>query len=155
MKEKTLQLEINGKTYAVTIKEFNAYEAVVNLNDKTYRVGLKDLGLEQVADLTQKIASPESSTHIIPTTIPHESGPILHKPKTITHASAVVAPLPGLIQRISVNIGDLVKIGQQVIIMEAMKMENEIAAPRDGRIKSIRVRVGDSVNEGDILVELE
>ena len=155
MKEKTLQLEINGKTYAVTIKEFNAYEAVVNLNDKTYRVGLKDLGLEQVADLTQKIASPESSTPAIPTTIQHESGPVLHKPKTITHASAVVAPLPGLIQRISVNIGDLVKIGQQVIIMEAMKMENEIAAPRDGRIKSIRVRVGDSVNEGDILVELE
>jgi len=155
MKEKTLQLEISGKTYAVTIKEFNAYEAIVSLNDKTYRVGLKDLGLEQVADLAQKIAPTESSVPGIPTTVPRESGPILHKPKTVTHASAVVAPLPGLIQRISVNIGDLVKIGQQVIIMEAMKMENEIAAPRDGRIKSIRVRVGDSVNEGDILVELE
>jgi len=155
MKEKTLQLEINGKSYAVTIKEFNAYEAVVSLNDKTYRVGLKDLGLEQVADLTQKIASPENSAPIVPMTIPRESGPVLHKPKTVTHASAVVAPLPGLIQRISVNVGEIVKIGQQVIIMEAMKMENEIAAPRDGRIKSIRVRVGDSVNEGDILIELE
>ena len=155
MKEKTLQLEINGKTYAVTIKEFNAYEAVVNLNDKTYRVGLKDLGLEQVADLSQKIAASASSAPVVPMTTPGESSPILHKPKTVTHASAVVAPLPGLIQRISVNIGETVKIGQQVIIMEAMKMENEIAAPRDGRIKSIRVRVGDSVNEGDILVELE
>jgi len=155
MKEKTLQLEINGKTYAVTIKEFNAYEAVVSLNDKTYRVGLKDLGLEQVADLSQKIASLESSAPVVPMTFTNQSGPVLHKPKTVTHAAAVIAPLPGLIQKISVNVGDSVKIGQQVIIMEAMKMENEIAAPRDGRIKSIRVRVGDSVNEGDILVELE
>ncbi|MCK4716269.1 MAG: biotin/lipoyl-binding protein [Candidatus Marinimicrobia bacterium] len=155
MREKTLKLEINGKSYSVTINEFSAYEAVVTVNDKTYTVGLKDLGIEQVSDLQPKATFQSAPSSVTPMTIPSSTGPMLHKPKTISSASAIAAPLPGLILKLSVKEGDMVKAGQHVIIMEAMKMENEIQAPKDGKVKSVLVKEGDSVNEGDILIELE
>jgi biotin carboxyl carrier protein len=72
----------------------------------------------------------------------------------VIDSSAVVAPLPGLIQNILVKVGDTVHAGQHVLTMEAMKMENEIQTNRDGIIKDIKVRIGDSVNEGDTLIIL-
>ncbi|MCD6440979.1 MAG: biotin/lipoyl-binding protein [Candidatus Marinimicrobia bacterium] len=150
MREKTLQLEINGKSYSVTINEFNAYEAVVTVNDKTYTVGIKDLGIEQVSDLQSK--APSVAT---PIDRPATTTPTLHKPKTVFSTSTIAAPLPGLILKIQVKEGDILKTGQDVIVMEAMKMENEIQAPGDGKVKSILVKEGDSVSEGDILIEME
>lgn len=79
----------------------------------------------------------------------------LHRPKSVIDSTAVVAPLPGLIQNIFVKVGDNVRAGQHVLTMEAMKMENEIQTGRDGIIKDIKVRIGDSVNEGDTLIILE
>ncbi|HCK98961.1 MAG TPA: acetyl-CoA carboxylase biotin carboxyl carrier protein subunit [Candidatus Marinimicrobia bacterium] len=151
MREKTLQLEINNKSYSVTINEFNAYEAVVTVNDKTYTVGIKDLGIELVSDLQSKAPSVATPPIDRPATI----APTLHKPKTIFNVSTITAPLPGLILKISVKEGDIVKTGQDLIVMEAMKMENEIQTPKDGKVKSILVKEGDSVNEGDILIEME
>ncbi|MCK4641846.1 MAG: biotin/lipoyl-binding protein [Candidatus Marinimicrobia bacterium] len=154
MREKTLKLDINGKSYSVTINEFSAYEAVVTVNDKTYTVGLKDLGIEQVSDLQPKAALQPAPSPVTPMTIPSSAGPT-HKPKTISGTSTIAAPLPGLILKLSVKEGDMVKAGQHIIIMEAMKMENEIQAPKDGKVKSVLVKEGDSVNEGDIMIELE
>ena len=155
MREKTLTLEINGKSYSVTINEFSAYEAVVTVNDKTYTVGLKDLGIEQASDLRPKATLQSAPSSVTPMTILSSAGPTLHKPKTIPSALTIAAPLPGLILKISVKEGDMVKAGQHVIIMEAMKMENEIQAPKDGKVKFVLVKEGDSVNEGDIMIELE
>jgi biotin carboxyl carrier protein len=155
MREKTLTLEINGKSYSVTINEFSAYEAVVTVNDKTYTVGLKDLGIEQASDLHPKATPTPAPSSVTPMTIPSSAGPTLHKPKTISSGLTIAAPLPGLILKLSVKEGDMVKAGQHVIIMEAMKMENEIQAPKDGKVKSVLVKEGDSVNEGDIMIKLE
>jgi biotin carboxyl carrier protein len=63
--------------------------------------------------------------------------------------------LPGLILEILVKEGDKVKAGEDVLIMEAMKMENEVQSPQEGTVKEIKVRRGDSVYEGDILIVLE
>lgn len=67
----------------------------------------------------------------------------------------VVAPMPGLIVRVNVAVGDVVQAGQGLIVMEAMKMENELRAPSGGRVKSIAVAAGTAVEKGTILVELE
>ncbi|MCD6206003.1 MAG: biotin/lipoyl-binding protein [Candidatus Marinimicrobia bacterium] len=154
MREKTLKLEINDKEYAVTINEFSAYEAVVTVNGKTYTVGLKDLGIEQVSDLKPKNEPNDPST--IPAPAQQVSTPAKSAPKSATAVpdSAIVAPLPGLILKINIKPGDSIKAGQVVLIMEAMKMENDIQALADGTVKSIAVKEGDSVNEGDVLVEL-
>lgn len=66
----------------------------------------------------------------------------------------VTAPMPGTILNVNVSVGDVVKRGQVLLILEAMKMENEIVAPVDGRVASINVDKGKSVNAGDVLVTL-
>ncbi len=65
------------------------------------------------------------------------------------------APIPGLIARYLVNVGDEVTAGQPVVILEAMKMENEIRAPMNGRVEAIHVDVGETVARGTLLVEIE
>ncbi|MDD5764934.1 MAG: biotin/lipoyl-binding protein [Candidatus Marinimicrobia bacterium] len=156
MKEKKLQLEINGKEYEVIISEFNAYEAVLTVNGKKYQVGLKDLGIEQVSDIKPKLIRSEiiGETEASPKTVGGAPEPTLHKPQAIVNATNVLAPLPGLIQKILVKEGETIRTGQCVIIMEAMKMENEIQSGRDGIVKEISVKTGDSVNEGDVLIIL-
>lgn len=153
MREKTLKLEINDQEYIVTINEFSAYEAVVTLNGKTYTVGLNDLGIEQVSDShnSPTVAAPLPK----PVQVPLSPSPqISRQPNQVASASSVVAPLPGLILKILVKPGETVKAGQNLVIMEAMKMENDVQAPVDATVKSVLVREGDSVNEGDALIEL-
>ena len=70
-------------------------------------------------------------------------------------AETVEAPMPGTILSIDVKEGDMVKSGQVLLILEAMKMENEIVAPRDGKVVAIITAKGASVNTGDKLVSIE
>ena len=67
----------------------------------------------------------------------------------------IVAPMPGLIVRVSVNVGDKVEAGQGIVVMEAMKMENELRATAAGVVKSIEVAAGTAVEKGTLLVALE
>ncbi len=67
----------------------------------------------------------------------------------------IASPMPGTILNINVNAGDVVKEGQILMILEALKMENEIMAPRDGRIASVHVAKGASVESGTLLCVLE
>jgi pyruvate carboxylase subunit B len=67
----------------------------------------------------------------------------------------VIAPMPGLIVRVSVVAGDSVQAGQGVVVMEAMKMENELRAQAAGRVKSVSVSPGTAVEKGTLLIEFE
>ena len=65
------------------------------------------------------------------------------------------APIPGLISRYLVRVGDQVTAGQPIVILEAMKMENEVRAPMNGRVEAIHVKAGETVTRGTLLVEIE
>ncbi len=65
---------------------------------------------------------------------------------------AIKAPMPGLVRALNVNVGDSVIARQGIVILEAMKMENELRAPRVGVVKEIRVKPGDKVEQGQVLV---
>jgi biotin carboxyl carrier protein len=67
----------------------------------------------------------------------------------------LVAPMPGLIVRVNVQPGDQVTPGQGLVVMEAMKMENELRAPGAGRVKEVRVTAGTVVEKGAVLLEME
>jgi biotin carboxyl carrier protein len=75
-----------------------------------------------------------------------------------THSKAsgaeegILAPMPGKVVMVTKNVGDDVKVGDVVLILEAMKMENEITSNMDGKITEVRVREGDSVDAQDVLV---
>jgi len=149
MKEKKIQLEINGKDYSVVIEEFSAHDALVKVNGKEYKVGIKDLGIEQVSDIRPKM---EQSA---PSPAAGQSPIKLHRPKSLIQASSVTAPLPGLVQKLLVSAGDSVEAGQKVVIMEAMKMENEIQSKINGIVKEIKVKEGESIEEGAVIMILE
>ena len=69
--------------------------------------------------------------------------------------AAIVAPMPGKIVRVLVAEGDPVEAGQGILVVEAMKMQNELKAPRAGRVTSIAVKAGDGVNAGAVLATVE
>jgi biotin carboxyl carrier protein len=69
--------------------------------------------------------------------------------------ASITAPMPGKIVRVLVAVGDEIKAGQGIVVVEAMKMQNEMKAPRDGRVTSLNVKVLDSVNAGAVLAILE
>ena len=62
--------------------------------------------------------------------------------------------MPGMIVRVNVAVGDHVRAGQGLVVMEAMKMENELRAPADGTVKAVRVDAGAAVEKGALLIEL-
>ena len=66
----------------------------------------------------------------------------------------IIAPMPGLIVRVSVSVGDRVEAGQGLVVMEAMKMENELRATAPGTVRSVNVTPGTAVEKGTLLVEL-
>jgi acetyl/propionyl-CoA carboxylase alpha subunit len=72
-----------------------------------------------------------------------------------TGPAPIVAPMPGLIVRINAAVGDAVAAGQGLVVMEAMKMENELRAQAAGKVKSILATPGTAVEKGTLLIELE
>jgi len=67
----------------------------------------------------------------------------------------IVAPMPGTVTEILVKAGDVVKADDELVILEAMKMENPICAPRDGKVKEVSVKEADKVNTNQILIVFE
>ncbi|HEY4216539.1 MAG TPA: biotin/lipoyl-containing protein [Gemmatimonadaceae bacterium] len=72
-----------------------------------------------------------------------------------TGPAPLIAPMPGLVVRVNANVGDDVQPGQGLVVMEAMKMENELRAQAAGRVKSVLVTPGTAVEKGTLLIELE
>ena len=76
------------------------------------------------------------------------------KPNPPSGELAIKAPIPGLVVKIPVEPGEAVRAGQSVVILEAMKMENELRTPRIGTVHEIRVAIGDKVDQGQVLVTI-
>ena len=75
--------------------------------------------------------------------------------KQATGPAPLLAPMPGMIVRIAVQVGDTVEPGQSLVVMEAMKMENELRATSAGRVKAVLAQPGTAVEKGAVLLELE
>lgn len=109
---------------------------VIKLNGKVYEVEMEEVTAGASAAVTE-----------IPKSAPAAA-------QTSLAGEKIEAPMPGNIVNVAVKVGDTVKKGQVLVILEAMKMENEIVSPIDGRITSSGVAKGDSVNAGDLLVQI-
>lgn len=118
----------------------------ITVNGKTYEVDVEEIG----GAVTAPIAAP---IPVVSTAAP-QTAPTSNSSEPVQGATQVLAPMPGNIFKINVNVGDMVKKGDVVIVLEAMKMENEIFSDVDGKVVGIRVNTGDSVNTGDVLVSI-
>lgn len=128
----------------------------VTVNGTAYDVLVEDMGGTQAA--YAPVAQPAPA--VVPAAAPQPvPAPVAATPAPApapapAGASVVEAPMPGKILKISVAVGASVTSGDVLLILEAMKMENEISAPVSGTVREIRAREGDSVNTGDVLVVL-
>lgn len=110
---------------------------MIKLNDKVYEV--------EIEEVTEETAT---------TMVESEKNGSASKTVQASGGTTIEAPMPGSIIDVKVKVGDQVKKDQPLVILEAMKMENEIVSPVDGKIISIGVSKGDLVNPGDILVQI-
>lgn len=140
-------LEIGDKEFTAELKGITTEEANVVVNGTEYKVKLKSIG-------RKKVEVPQVTPAAAPAPAP-KPAPTPARATAGDSAGIVRAPLPGLILDLMVKAGDTVKAGQNMMIMEAMKMENNVQAPHDGQLKQVFVNKGDSVQEGDNLVEIE
>lgn len=141
---KEFKYTIDGKVYNVEIGDINeeTYVAQVKVNGEAYEVGM------------EKPAEPEKKKPELGKPVAESSD----EPTTTANANtsnAIKAPLPGTITGINVKVGDEVKAGDALLVLEAMKMANNIEAEKDGKVTAICVKVGQSVMEDDPLVVVE
>jgi len=123
---------LENKSYGIEVAEINRAEKkfIIKVNGNDYEVTLKDkfdLLLQQMG-MSQRVA--------------HASG-------------SLKAPMPGKVLRVDVKAGQIVKKGDSILILEAMKMENAIKAPGEGTVKAVHVKAGDAVEKGTVMVEME
>lgn len=138
---KTYKFTISGNKYTVNIKSFEDNIAEIELNGTPYTVEMEH---EIKTIKTPKLVRPEKPSQNAPEEIKKGSG-----------LSKITAPLPGTIFKVIAKEGDVVRKGDAVLIMEAMKMENNVLAEKEGVVKKILVKEGDSVLQGDLLIEIE
>ena len=123
----------------------------VTLNGRTYEVEV-EAGKAMLLDEYEAIApvAPAAAPVAAPAAAPAAAAPAA--PAVTGTGEMVSAPMPGTILKVNVKNGDAVKEGQVLVVLEAMKMENEIMAPKSGTITQVAVQKGSSVNTGDALV---
>ncbi len=141
---KQYKYKINGNSYDVVIKSTSDEVAEVEVNGKSYTVELENRPKKTLTTPFKKPAQAGEAQ-------PKVSTPVAKRPAS-TSLHALKSPLPGIILEITCKVGDVVKKGQKLLILEAMKMENNIIADSDGVIKEIKVQKGDAVLEGADLI---
>lgn len=142
---KKFKFTIHGNIYEVEILGFEDNIAKVEVNGTPYDVEVqRDLKMTKTPTLVRAEApSPKGKETRIPRSPSH------------TTNQAVKSPLPGTIIQVLVKAGDKVAMGQKLLTMEAMKMENNVLAEKAGTIRSVLVKAGDTVLQNDVLVEID
>lgn len=140
---KEFKYTIDGKEYHVAIGDISDdYAADVTVNGETFHVQM------------EKPEEPENKK--VELGKPAEESPAdVESTVQVNAANAVKAPLPGTITAIEVAVGQEVKAGDTLVVLEAMKMQNNIEAEKSGKVTAIAVKVGQAVLEDDPLVVIE
>ncbi len=130
----------------------------VTLNGKIYEVDVTETdavvtGISQVPVMTAAPVAPVTAPAAAPAPVEAApeapAAPVASAP--VADGTQIKAPMPGTVLAVKKNVGDAVKAGEVIVVLEAMKMENDIVAPCDGTVKSINAPKGSTVNTDDVL----
>ena len=127
----------------------------VTLNSKVYEVEVEE-GTAMLVDEYEAYVPAPAPAPVAAAPVPAAAPALAPAPAAAPQAAGevVASPLPGTVLQVKVSAGEAVKAGQLLLIIEAMKMENEVLAPRDGTVAQIVAAKGATVNTGDALVVL-
>lgn len=138
---KNFTFKINENNYSVKIVSHEDNVIDLEVNGTSYSVKMKE-DIKRVK--TPILVRTPSKGNIEPVKVSAPSS-----------KSTITAPIPGVVFALNVKVGDVIKEDDQVLILEAMKMENSIAAEKGGKITAIHVKVGQQVLQGEVMIELE
>ena len=147
------QYKVQGVDYEVEIEEVEGNIAKVNVNGIPFEVELQQPinAAKHPTIVKPKVEAPKP----VASAAPVAAAPVAAQPAAPAGAgNPVKAPLPGTIPTINVKVGDTVAVGDVVIVLEAMKMQNNIEAEYAGTVTSVVVTPGDSVMEGAVLLTI-
>ncbi len=144
---KEYKLKINNNSYTVVIKDVTDDAVLAEVNGKQHIVHIDTI--ENLATVTEPKASVPISA--MPSAAPAPSS--TSAPAT-AGSGAILTPIPGQIISITVSLGEQVRSGQKLLVLEAMKLENSITATMDGTVSEILIAEGDVVNQGQPLIIL-
>lgn len=139
---KEFKYKINGSQYNVEVLKEEDNIVELEVNGTPYTVEIDRPAEKAPVKITKPVATPAAPV----------SNPVVSQKKVAGPGGSVKSPLPGVILEINVKVGDTVKVGEKLMILEAMKMENTIASDLAGKVIEIKVAKGDSVLEGADLV---
>ena len=136
------KFKIAGKNYTTKVVEEEGGSLLVTVNGKTYQVEMPGR-----TPAPKPVIRPAGGVAAAPVAAPAAAAP--------ASDTTVVAPLPGTITKVVAKAGQKVKKGDVLVVMEAMKMANDIVAEANGTVKAVSVSEGQSVNQGDVLIEFQ
>lgn len=139
---KKYKFKVNGQTFEVEVEDFDGNNTTVNVNGSSYKVEL--LGDAKTTKTPVLARKP----------VINQPGEGQIRKKEGGNAYKVSSPLPGSIFKMHVKEGDTVKEGDCLLVMEAMKMENNVLCEKGGVVTAVKVKVGDTVLQGDTLIEI-
>lgn len=142
---KKFKFTINGNQYETEVLSVDDNIAEIEVNGTLYKVEVdKTMKATKTPKLVRQVAVPSTDSHPSVAKTSSPAGP--------KGAGSIKSPLPGVILEMFVREGEEVKMGQKLLMLEAMKMENNIEADKAGKVVSILKHKGDSVMEGDVLI---
>lgn len=140
-------VRVEDEQYEIEIANLYARPIVAEVDGRRYEVWLDETSL----------AHPAAAAPVVPASVPApKPAPAARpaaSPASNGAARSILAPIPGVIVAVEVQAGDAVEPGQQVCVLEAMKMKNIIRAPRGGTIGAVRVSAGQHVKHRDVLID--
>ena len=139
-----IQVQIENQNYEVEIEDLNARPILAKVNGEIVEVMPETSNVSAAPVVAPKPASVQAPAAPQPVSAPTPTA----------GANVVLAPIPGVIEEIKVREGDSVKSGQELLILEAMKMKNSIRATRDGKVARVLVSVGQQVPHNQVLIEI-
>ena len=158
---KTYKYKVQGVDYEVEITEVEGKIAKVNVNGIPFEIEMQkpiNAAKHPVLAATRRTASAvpvEAPVAAAPAaTAAPAPAPAAAQPAGAASGNALRAPLPGTITSVNVKVGDTVAVGQVVVVLEAMKMQNNIEAEQAGTVTAIHVNAGDAVMEGSVLLTI-
>lgn len=135
-----IQVKVGEQSYEVEVGDTNARPIKAEIDGQTFEVWPEENQIVEV--ISSQEAAPAPKAAVTPAKI-----------ATTSSAKVVTAPLPGVVDSIKAKPGDTVSPGQELLVLEAMKMKNSIKATRTGKIAAVLVSVGETVPHGAALVE--
>ena len=145
---KKYKIKIHGVEYQVNINDIENNIAHLTVNDVDFEVEVEGITTNPTRMSTKQVKTPAP-------TAARTEAPVAKPVASSGKAQQIKSPLPGVVMDIKVNVGDTIKAGHVVAVLEAMKMENNIESDKEGVVAEVNVQKGGTVLEGDVLITIK